>query len=405
MKIDRGFTLLELLITVGILAALTTVAVFTLNPVEQLKKSRDSRRLADLSTIFTATDFYLQETPGASMGNCTSTFYVSVPSDNGEAPPSNLPSSWSYNRVSSTNLRKIDGTGWLPLNLASGTAGTALTTLPVDPTNRFDQNLYYGYGCKADGLSYTISAFMESRQFAHGGAQDKTSTDGGPDPGIYEVGSNIYLSPLRPVGSWSFNEGSGITAADSSGNGNTGSANGTTIVAGKIGNARNFLASTDKISTPITSILDTDTHTIAFWLDVTQTPPGAWGQIMAYRPTGTDRSPGIWLNPSSACIHWRYDPGNSGPTSCGGPSGESTFFIIGTWYHVVGVKSGATFTFYVNGAQVESGGVANPKTPGSAAVEMGQTAYNSGIFMIDEARIYNRALSADEVKAIYNATK
>jgi hypothetical protein len=160
------------------------------------------------------------------------------------------------------------------------------------------------------------------------------------------------------------------------------------------------------MTTAITPILNTDTHTISFWLKIRQGQDTHWRQIFAYRPPGTDRNPGIWLHPSPGAFgfHWKYSPGNTG-LSHAGPTGDPSSFIVGTWYHIAGVKDGSSMTLYVNGVVSTSRSVDNPKTPGNAPVEIGQTAFVSGIFDIDEVRIYNRALSASEIAAIYAATK
>ncbi|MFA7201381.1 MAG: type II secretion system protein, partial [Candidatus Paceibacterota bacterium] len=43
----RSFTLIELLIVIGILAILTAAVVIVLNPTELLKQGRDSTRMTD----------------------------------------------------------------------------------------------------------------------------------------------------------------------------------------------------------------------------------------------------------------------------------------------------------------------------------------------------------------------
>lgn len=208
------------------------------------------------------------------------------------------------------------------------------------------------------------------------------------------------------VGLWSFNGAdiSGATAYDRSTSALNATISGGRLIIGKVGQGFDFFTVSDQVYTSSTSILDTDVHSISFWIKF-NADSTYWGQIFAFRPAGTDRSPGIWTYSGANCIHWRYDPGNSGPTSCGGPTGENTYFSLQTWYHVVGVKDGGTFKFYVNGAEAGSGGVANPKTSGASTINMGQTGYSSGIFSLDEVRIYNRALSAAEAKQLYNMGK
>lgn len=53
----KSFTLVELMIVIAILAILSAIVIFALNPTELFKKSRDSRRLADMQIISSAISF------------------------------------------------------------------------------------------------------------------------------------------------------------------------------------------------------------------------------------------------------------------------------------------------------------------------------------------------------------
>ncbi len=166
---------------------------------------------------------------------------------------------------------------------------------------------------------------------------------------------------------------------------------------GKIGGAVTLMTGAATITSPSTSALNTDTHTIAFWLRFNSTPSG-WGSILTYNPSSTNLSPGILAYPGSNCLYWTYDPSRSYVGGyCLGPAGVNTYFTTGTWYHVVGVKNGATFTLYVNGTSVASGTVSNPKTAGNAPIILGDDLYTAAPVSLDDLRIYNRALSAEEV--------
>ena len=81
----------------------------------------------------------------------------------------------------------------------------------------------------------------------------------------------------------------------------------------------------------------------------------------------------------------------------------------GQWYHLAGVYNGsiATSKIFVNGVSVAvtRGGTWNPLSGGSSTIgSMGSSNYFNGL--IDEVRVYNRALSDSEVnnqyKGIYN---
>jgi len=52
-----SFTLVELMIVIAILAILSAIVIFALNPTELFKKSRDSRRLADMNILYKAITF------------------------------------------------------------------------------------------------------------------------------------------------------------------------------------------------------------------------------------------------------------------------------------------------------------------------------------------------------------
>ncbi len=81
---------------------------------------------------------------------------------------------------------------------------------------------------------------------------------------------------------------------------------------------------------------------------------------------------------------------------------------VSGWSHIVGSYDGSNLYIYVNGVKktqsttqssigVDSTNLEIGKLPGSNNYN-----YNG---LIDEARVYNRALSESEIQAIYNATK
>ena len=77
-----------------------------------------------------------------------------------------------------------------------------------------------------------------------------------------------------------------------------------------------------------------------------------------------------------------------------------------TWYHVAVVRSGDVVTFYRDGVQAGSGTIGQPaaSTPTAPVVlggaPIGEELYNPLKGSIDEAAVWNRALSGDEVRAI-----
>ena len=57
----KGFTLIELLVVISIISLLATLAVTSLQNAQ--KKSRDTRRIADLRQIRTALELYYENAP------------------------------------------------------------------------------------------------------------------------------------------------------------------------------------------------------------------------------------------------------------------------------------------------------------------------------------------------------
>lgn len=285
---------------------------------------------------------------------------------------------------SNISLPSVIGTGW-------GCPSAPPFSISFEPLTG---KMNYGERCTSLTIALHNSKISADKSFTTSGIGGTFYTRPSCDT------SGSQLNGL--VGYWDFNEGSGTTVADKSGYNNIGTiVSGTSVSTGEIGNARQFTADGDRIVTSSTGILDTDIHSIAFWINF-QSTDATWRQIMAYRPSGTDRSPGIWVNRTNLCIHWRYNPGNTG-LLCAGPAGENTYFSANTWYYIVGIKNGSTLTFYVNGGQEEEVTVANPKTSGSAIIEFGKTeSYNAAYMKLDEVRIYNRALTPAEITSSYN---
>ncbi len=82
--------------------------------------------------------------------------------------------------------------------------------------------------------------------------------------------------------------------------------------------------------------------------------------------------------------------------------GVSGIMSQNEWHHVVGVNNAGNLYLYIDGVSQTGTGVPYVACPDSLL--LGYTDYGSNAHyggLIDEVRIYNRALPADEIKALY----
>ncbi len=59
-----GFTLLEVMIVIGVLALLATLIIVTLDPAERFRNAREARRLSDIRALSSAAHQYLVDKKG-----------------------------------------------------------------------------------------------------------------------------------------------------------------------------------------------------------------------------------------------------------------------------------------------------------------------------------------------------
>ena len=183
-SIQKGFTLIELIIVITILVILGVVVIVLIDPAEILAQSRDSQRISDLASLKGATQLVLSA-GNPTTGTCGTNHSATATSTGGIL--------YSSASTTITNLQAANGNGWIPINYTatSTPTGRALTSLPTDPKNTESDGLYYRWACvKSGGIySYEMDAKLESAKYAT--EDNKASKDGGNNAGRYETGNNL----------------------------------------------------------------------------------------------------------------------------------------------------------------------------------------------------------------------
>jgi prepilin-type N-terminal cleavage/methylation domain-containing protein len=418
MKFKKGFTLIELLVVIAIIAILSVVVILTLNPAELLKQSRDSSRLSDLATINSALGIYSEDQSSASnftMGSALTT-YTSMPDTTATSTAGDqcqglnllaLPTGDTYHCTITSSNRNIDGTGWIPVDFKLISSGSPIGNLPVDPTNQSSSNLYYTY--TTNGTQYEITTSLESQKYK---SQYVASPSSVSSPGIAALGSNLALSevynPTGLVAYWNFEEGSGSSILDKSGNGATGvwvgsasGTNGTYYTSGEVGSyAGDFNGINNKVTASIS--FPTSTGSFSLWINPTTTNLG-----------GGNAAGIISDNGNYFTVYWGAPSFCSGDIdvyfSAQGDTCGTAAPTLNQWNLLVIVwGSGAgTDGIYLSGIHEKSTAIAamsqwqNPLDIGGQNI--GNTGINWFKGSIDDVRVYNRALSAAEVQALYIA--
>lgn len=415
-KSRSAFTLIELLVVIAIIAILSVVVILTLNPAELLRQSRDSNRLSDMATINQAVGIYAEDV-GGNTGS-SNMIYVSIPDPlatstaGDQCQGLNLPSistssQYSYHCSASSTYRNVDSNGWIPINFKAISSGSPLGNLSVDPVNNSSTRLYYAY--TSDTKQYEITAAMESQKYKLGGSNDAVSNDGGSKISLLEKGTNLNLDPLdygdtSLIGYWPMDEGTGTVAYDMAGSVSSGTWSGTKdgtsgyYSAGKVGTfAGHFDGSTNYIiSNLFSTITRMGTYSFSAWIYPTNINPADHANIFENSLGSGDRN---GMSIYSNNIRFGYYNGSTWV----GASGPIT---ANTWSYVVGVDTDGTVKIYING--VLQSGTANPYAYyGDGGMLLGFSP-GSGIYftgLLDDVRVYNRALSSAEIQAIYNGEK
>ena len=196
---------------------------------------------------------------------------------------------------------------------------------------------------------------------------------------------------------FSFDELDGDTVIDHSQYGNDGTIAGAPeLVAGKFGNALKLNGQSDWVEVPHAEILTVDENvTVMAWINAERHKgpnDQRWQGILA-KGNGP-RSYSFYTEFPSECLH--LSAGGSGSVCTGKVA-------LNEWQHVAAHVEDGTHRYWLNGEAVGEFDGQNPLpgTADTADVLVGKTHEGNREFLglIDEVRIWNRALSEDEILA------
>ncbi|HEX6276042.1 MAG TPA: LamG-like jellyroll fold domain-containing protein, partial [Polyangiaceae bacterium] len=152
-----------------------------------------------------------------------------------------------------------------------------------------------------------------------------------------------------PVAQYSFNETSGTTAADSSGNArNATLANGASFVAGLHGNAVQIAGGSQRVNLPPGIVQSCTDLTIAAHVRLT-TNTANWARIFDIGANGTSY---MMLTPRAGASNVLRFAITTGGTAAEQRLSHTFTFPTNTWKHVAVTLSGNTGTMYLDGVQV-----------------------------------------------------
>jgi Domain of unknown function (DUF4082)/Concanavalin A-like lectin/glucanases superfamily/Domain of unknown function (DUF4091)/Abnormal spindle-like microcephaly-assoc'd, ASPM-SPD-2-Hydin len=227
-------------------------------------------------------------------------------------------------------------------------------------------------------------------------------------------GSNYWVdvafsSAIPPVSAvYGFNEGSGTSTADASGNGNTATLAGASWTAvGRYANGLSFNGSTGYLEAANSKSLNPATAaTFSAWINLAAANSNISSIINKWSQTADDEYLFGLDSTNRLLFAWQTTGGNAwGKLSYNLVFGNARI-PLGTWTYVSVVRNGASISFYVNGnLDVSYSSVAdnNPFRSGINTLRIGAQSRGGMARVlngtIDEVRMYNRALTAPQIQS------
>jgi len=269
-------------------------------------------------------------------------------------------------------------------------------------------------------LTWSVVSAPEGAEvsFANANAARTTATVSLPGTYVFKLTASdgelsaedtvtVTVLPKPPlpelIAYYKFNETNGTSIADSSGNENHAFiSGGATWVPGKIGNALNLPGGSSNayVRLPNGIVRLLDEMTIAAWVKVTA--HNTWARIFDF---GSGSNTYMFLAPQGSGSQLRFaisTSGNQAEERIDGPA-----LPAGVWKHVAVTLSGKTGILYVDGVEVarNENMTLKPSDLGNTTNNyIGRSQFPDPYFngLIDEFKIFSRALSPEEIAQLAN---
>jgi glycerophosphoryl diester phosphodiesterase len=203
------------------------------------------------------------------------------------------------------------------------------------------------------------------------------------------------------VAHWDFDEGSGNSLIDVTGNNNNGVINNSSYIAGKDSTCLSFNGTSSYVILPQSNSLDVsgDAVSISAWVNLNQLPSA---MISSYGPIyDSDQDSYIlYLDKANAELRFKVKDVSGDIERPGIPESSLN---TGTWHHIAGVYNGHNVMIYLNGYLIDYH--SNSDLDDLQIGQIAEIGRNNGSYFsgkLDEIKIYNRALFPNEVKNLFN---